>query len=439
MRKRSKKVITAVLAAVMAISLSACGGSTANTDGQSESSSAGGSSTSSASTDSGSGIKVQGVTDDEIIVYNSSAVSGAFAATGAPINVGIQAYFDMVNENGGIDGRKITFLHTDDEYDPVKGKAAFEEYVYNEGVFGIVGMFGSGVTQACMDDIKATGIPAVYFATGIKDLYNDHAETAADGASIFPVQPIYLTEGKIMVADAIKDFDAKSIGIIYTSDDTGIDINEGALAQAEELGIEIYSEQVAAQAEDVSAAVASILQNKPDFVIIAAAQATFPTIAKELASQGNTAPTMTTYINCVYSMCEQVYDFINGQYDLYGTAWLDYTNEEEYNNWVEASEYLGEEYALNGYSHCGWIAGYVFCEGLRRLEGQEVTWQSYIDALESEPIKNPFGGTLDFSDGKRLGTTSMYIVKANIDASTGTGWEPAYPMASLDEMLAEIK
>ena len=388
MKKNFKKVVAAALVSVMALSMAACGGSNDSAEGSSSASaSSEASSESSAAEEEGSGIKVQGVTDDEILVYNSSAESGAFASTGAPINVGIEAYFNMVNENGGIDGRKITFLHTDDEYDPVKGKAAFEQYVYDEEVFAIVGMFGSGVTQAVLDDIKEVGIPAVYFATGIKDLYTDNADSNANGASVFPVQPIYLTEGKIMVADAVNYYDASSIGVIYTSDDTGIDINEGAIAQAEELGLEIYSEQVPAQTEDVSAAVTSILQNNPDFIIIAAAQATFPTIAKELAAQGNTAPAMTTYINCVYTMCEQVYDYINGQYDLYGTAWLDYTNEEEYNNWVEASEWLGEEYALNGYAHCGWIAGYVFCEGLRRLEGQEITWESYIDALESESFR----------------------------------------------------
>ena len=424
-----KKLTAIVLSAAMVLSMAACGSGSSNETA----------SDNAAAEESESGIKVQGVSDDEITVYNSSAVSGAFAATGAPINVGIQAYFDMVNENGGIDGRKITFLHTDDEYDPVKGKAAFEEYAYNEGVFAVVGMFGSGVTQACLDGIKELGIPAVYVATGIKDLYNDSATTTADGSSVFPVQPIYLTEGKIMVADAKAYFDASSVGIIYTSDDTGMDIVEGVKAQAADLGMEVYAEQVAAQAEDVSAAVTAVLKNSPDYVIIAAAQATFPTIAKELAAQGNTAPAMTTYINGVYSMCEQVYATINGQYDLYCTAWLDYSGADEYAAWQEASQYLGEEYALNGYAHCGWIAASVFCEGLRRLEGKEVTWENYIAALEEAPIKNPFGGTLDFANGQRMGTTAMYVVKANIDAATGTGWETYQPMATLDEVLAMIQ
>ena len=84
-------------------------------------------------------------------------------------------------------------------------------------------------------------------------------------------------------------------------------------------------------------------------------------------------------------------------------------------------------------------AASVFCEGLRRLEGKEVTWENYIAALEEAPIKNPFGGTLDFANGQRMGTTAMYVVKANIDAATGTGWETYQPMATLDEVLAMIK
>ena len=67
----------------------------------------------------------QGVYDDKIVVANSAAVTGAFAATGDPINAGIRAYFDMVNASGGIDGRRIEFLHVDDGYDPAKAREAF--------------------------------------------------------------------------------------------------------------------------------------------------------------------------------------------------------------------------------------------------------------------------------------------------------------------------
>lgn len=402
-----KRMFALILALVMVLGLTACGGDKGTGSGE-------------------SGAYVQGVTDDEILVYNSAAISGAMASTGYPINIGIQAYFDYVNANGGIAGRKITFLHTDDEYDPVKGLAAFEKYAVDEKVFAVVGMFGSGITQACLDRIKEVGIPAVYFATGIKELYNETADTTENGAAVFPVQPIYVTEGRIMVTSAVKEFGAKKIGVIYTSDDTGMQLLDGINIQAENDGVEVEAVQVAVQADDVSAAVTSIVTAGCDYVVIAAAQATFPTIAKELAAQGNKAPAITTYINGVRTMAELCVENINGQYDLYCTGWLDATGENEANLKILA-EYVDEEYVYNGYTWCGWIAGHVFCEGLRRVGEGELTWESYIDAMESADIKNPFGGVLSYANDQRIGTTDMYVLKANLDVSTG--WESTFTVA----------
>ena len=151
----------------------------------------------------------QGVSDTEILIANTAATSGAYAPVGVPFNAGIQAYVDKINAEGGVDGRKIKFLHKDDEFDPVKGKAYLQEMVEDEKVFAMVGHFGTPVVAATIDDLKEYGIPSVYFATGIGQLYADHATTNEEGYNIFPVQPIYVTEGQIMVARGIGDFGAK--------------------------------------------------------------------------------------------------------------------------------------------------------------------------------------------------------------------------------------
>ena len=127
----------------------------------------------------------------------------------------------MVNEAGGIDGRKIEFLHTDDEFDPVKGLAALEKFVEDEKVFAIVGHFGTPVVGATLENLKEYGIPAVYFATGIGQLFSAKATTNAEGYNIFPIQPLYITEGQLMVARGVGTFGATKIGMIYTNDDAG--------------------------------------------------------------------------------------------------------------------------------------------------------------------------------------------------------------------------
>lgn len=404
-----KKLISLLLALVLVLGLAACG--------------AGG---------SGS---AQGVTDDKIIIANSAATSGAYAGVGLPFLAGIQGYLDMVNEAGGIDGRKIEFVHTDDEFDPVKGKAALESFVEDQKVFAIVGHFGTPVVGATLDALKEYGIPAVYFATGIGQLYADGAKTNAEGYNIFPVQPLYVTEGQIMVARGVGTFNATKIGIIYTNDDAGKNMLQGAEAKTKELGIELVAEQVAAGSADVSAAVTSILSKNVDFVIVGAIQATMPTIVKELAAQGNTAPAITTYVNAAVAISEQIADSIAGKFDVYVSSWKTHADHDQdvadFNKWVDP------EHTDNTDAESGWVAAHVFCEGLRRLEGKEVTWEAYMKALEEAPIRVPFGGEISFANGRRSGVEAMLLSKCNMDDPSGTGWTVVYPIESMESILGK--
>ncbi len=373
--------------------------------------------------------QAQGVTDTEILVANSAATSGAFAPVGVPFISGIESYFDKINEEGGIDGRTIRFIHQDDEFDPIKGKAMLANFIEDEKVFAIVGHFGTPVVGATIQDLKDAGIPAVYFATGIGQLYNDNA--VGEERGIFPVQPIYKTEGQIMVARAVGDFGAEKIGVIYTSDDAGKDLLWGAEKKADELGVELVVEQVAAGATDVSSAVTTIKNEDVDFIIGAAIQATIPTIVKELAAQGVDKDVITTYVNVAPVIAEAVVNEISGNFDVYGNGWVSFEGERA-DALAEYAEYT-PEYADNAYAMTGWIAAHFFTEGLRRLEGT-ITWDKYMDALESEPLNNPFGGQIDFGNGLRAGTQEMNLSKIVHDDLDGL-WEVVKPLQSIEGIL----
>lgn len=379
----------------------------------------------------GSSKQAQGVTDTEINVGNSAATSGAYAPVGAPFNAGIQAYFKMINESGGVKGRKINFKHIDDEFDPVKGKAALTKLVEDEKVFALVGHFGTPVVAATLEDIKTSGIPAVYFATGIGQLYNEKATGKDRG--IFPVQPIYITEGQIMVARAVGDFKAKKIGVIYTSDDAGKDILAGAKTKAKELKVELVEQQIAAGATDVSSAVTAIKNANVDFIIVAAIQATFPTVVKELAAQSVNKDCITTYVNVSPVIAKGVVASIKDKFNVYGNGWVSFEGERakalaEFAKWTP-------EYKDNVYAMTGWIAAHFFTEGLKRVEGT-ITWEKYMDAMEKSPINNPFGGQIDFAGGKRAGTQEMNLSKISHTDMNGA-WDPVKPLASMDEILGK--
>lgn len=410
---KSKKIAASLITAVLATSLfSACSGASGTTG-------------------------TQGVTKDKILVANSAATSGAYAPVGVPFLAGMQAKFDAVNKAGGIDGRKIEFIHVDDEFDPAKGSAALTKFIEDDKVFAIVGDFGTPVVAATVGTLKETGIPSVYFATGIGQLYAEKATTNAEGYNLFPVQPIYRTEGGIMAAYAKAKFGATKVGIIYTNDDAGMDLEKGAVAQLKQVsGVEYVEEQVAAGAADVSAAVTSIKNAGVDFVIVAAIQATMPTIVKELAAQGVNKPAITTYVNVSSKMSEAVVKDITGKFDLYGLGWVDYSSDVAKASLKEYQASVAAEYANNTYAQTGWIAASFFVEGLKRLEGKDVTWDAYMKAMESAPIQNPFGGTINYANGARLGTQEMNLSKVvPTDAAHPAGWEQVEGLQSVAALL----
>jgi ABC-type branched-subunit amino acid transport system substrate-binding protein len=375
----------------------------------------------------------QGVYEDKIVIANSATTSGTYGAIGLPFLAGIRGYLNMINEAGGIDGRKIEFINQDDEFLAEKGIAALEKFVEQDEVFAIVGHFGTPVVGATLDMLKEYGIPAVYFATGIGQLFSEKATTNEEGYNIFPVQPLYITEGQVMVARAVGTFGAKKIGMIYTNDDAGKNMLDGAQAMAAKLNVELVVEQVTAGAADVSAAVTKIMQANVDFVISGAIQATTPTIVKELAAQGNTKGVITTYVCASVAVSDAVKDSIAGKFDLYSSSWKSRTGEyaadfELFKTWVDPT------YVDNTDAESGWVAAHVFCEGLKRLVGEEVTWESYMKALEEAPIDIPFGGEISFADGARKGVSDMLLSKVN--STVDGGWEVVYPMDSMENIIA---
>lgn len=158
-----------------------------------------------------------------------------------------------------------------------------------------------------------------------------------------------------------------------------------------------------------------------------------PTIVKELAAQGNTAPVITTYVNVSSAIPPLVGADIDGKFDVYGNGWVAYDDADAlalYQEWVD------EEYAMNAYAQTGWIAAHFFCEGLRRIEGQDITWENYMNALETGGyIQNPFGGKIDYANGGRVGTQEMNLAKINLDVEGG--WELVDGLQSMSTLLGK--
>lgn len=436
-----KKALSILLVLVMVISTFAACGKKEEETGSTTATTAAGAATEATTAAAADEKPAQGVTDTTIKVGNAAATSGAYAAVGVPFNAGIEAYFKKINDEGGINGRKIEFVHYDDEFDPVKGKAATESLINDDKVFAIVGHFGTPTVGATLELLKESGIPVVYFATGIGALYNENATTVENGRALFPVQPIYVTEGRLMVARAVEQHQAKKIGVIYTNDDAGKDILSGAKNQIEKLGgdYSIVVEQINPGATDVTSAALKMKNEGVDAIIAASIQATYPTIVKGLISQGVSKPVFTTYVNsdpATLANFTADYAQLAEKFPVYSNAWVDLSKQEQLDAYVEGITAFGKaEYANSAYAMTGWIAGYFLVEGIKKTEGT-LTWENFMDAMESSDFENPLGGILNYANGQRLGTMSMSLSKVTDD---GTKWEMAAPMEDLNVILDRVK
>jgi hypothetical protein len=68
-------------------------------------------------------------------------------------------------------------------------------------------------------------------------------------------------------------------------------------------------------------------------------------------------------------------------------------------------------YFLNSYAMAGYVSANVFCQGLARVNGQELTWESYINAMETEPVNVPMGTSVSYANGQRVGIDSLAVNK----------------------------
>ncbi len=378
----------------------------------------------------------QGVFNDRVIIGNTAATSGGLAFVGLPFKAGMEAYFNMVNDEGGVAGRIIEYIQYDDEFNPALGLSYTTELVEDDQVFALVGHFGTPTVAATRTYLNQIGIPRVYYATGLSELFNLNA-TGGERSS-FPVQPIYDAEGEVMIVRAIGDLEAERIGVIYANDDAGRALLRGIQLRAGELGVPLTSiVQVAPDADDMSTAASIMLAAEVDLIIVAANQVPAATAVRALDAAGSTTPVMTSYVNADATWLTSVADVI-GNFEIYGNAWIDIfdADGEPTDDYILFAETIGEEYADNAFAFAGWIAAATFVVGLRRVGDEPLTWESYIDAMESAPVELPFGVVVDYANGRRVGTQAMALLKATIADATPL-WVTEYPIQPISEIIGD--
>jgi branched-chain amino acid transport system substrate-binding protein len=158
-----------------------------------------------------------GVSDSEIKIGNTMPYSGPASAYGV-IGKAEAAYFAMINEQGGINGRKINFISRDDGYSPPKTVEQVRKLVEEDQVLFIFNPLGTPPNTAIRGYLNDNKVPQLFVATGA-DKWNDPEH--------FPwtmgYQPSYRIEARIYGRYILKNLPNAKIAVLYQNDDFGKD------------------------------------------------------------------------------------------------------------------------------------------------------------------------------------------------------------------------
>ena len=162
-----------------------------------------------------------GASDTEIKVGNIMPYSGPLSAY-AQIGRTEAAFFKMINDRGGINGRKITFISYDDAFSPPKTVEQARKLVESDEVLLIFQSLGTPTNNAIQKYMDAKKVPQLFVATGATK-FGDY--------KTFPWtmgwQPTYQTEGRIYARYILENLPNGKIGILYQNDDSGRDYVKG--------------------------------------------------------------------------------------------------------------------------------------------------------------------------------------------------------------------
>jgi ABC-type branched-subunit amino acid transport system substrate-binding protein len=162
-----------------------------------------------------------GVTDTEILIGQTMPYSGP-ASSYAPIGKVEAAYFGMVNEQGGVNGRKLNLLSLDDGYSPPKTVEQTRKLVEEDGVACIFSQLGTPTSMASRKYLNSKKVPQIFVASGASQFGDPEHYPWTIGWQVS-----YQIEGRVYARHILQTKPAAKIAMLFQNDDSGRDFLKG--------------------------------------------------------------------------------------------------------------------------------------------------------------------------------------------------------------------
>jgi branched-chain amino acid transport system substrate-binding protein len=370
-----------------------------------------------------------GATDTEIKIGNIMPYSGP-ASSYATIGKTEAAYFNKVNSEGGINGRKVNFISYDDGYSPPKAVEQARKLVGSDEVLLIFNPLGTPTNSAIHKYMNAKKVPQLFVSTGAAK-WNDPKN--------FPWtmgwQPNYQTEARIYAAYILKNYPGKTIGVLYQNDDFGKDyvigLRDGLGDQAAKLILIEASYETTAPTVDSQ--VVQIKGANPDIFINITTPKFAAQAIKKIAELNWHPLHFLTNVSASIGGVMKPAGYENDQ-DIFSTAYLKDPNDPEWKNDPAMNEwraFMTKWYPEGDQQDASTVFAYGVAKGLEQVLkqcGDDLTRENVMK--QAANLNFEIGVFLPGTRIKTSPTDFAPIEQLQMERFKGETWERFGPVMS---------
>ena len=318
-----------------------------------------------------------GITDKEVLICSYQPMTGSTSSY-FRMGKGADAWFKHVNDNGGVNGRKINFNMVDDKYEPARTAGIVKRFVERDNCFAIVAPLGSAPTVAVIDYVVEQKMPIIGAGTGAAKPLEIQSKY------VFPLYPSYRDEGRDLVRFAKEVFKAKTVAVLYQNDPSGKTHMDGIKDVLDKHGVKLVAEQGYEPKEvDVSSQVLTMMNAKPDAVICSCAPEPAAKFYTERKRRGWNVPVVNVFFGKSPKVPELAgKDAVEGVY--FATIFRDFDSPAP--QIQEALKILKKYYPQedpDAIHLWGFTGAQVFTEALKRMGKDNLTRDRLVETLES--------------------------------------------------------
>lgn len=343
-----------------------------------------------------------GVSDSSIIIGQSAPLSGPNKELGIEMKLGAQLYFDHINSQGGVNGRRIEMRSLDDGYEQERTAANTRQLIEKDGVFALFGYVGTATSQSALQISNPAKVPFVGAFSGADSL------RAPLNRLVFNIRAGYGDETEKIV-EQFTSLNVKNIAVFYQNDAFGKTGLEGVEKAMKKRGLKLVATgSVERNSSQVADAVRNIAAARPDVVVMISTYNACAAFVKGMRAAG-TAPQFYT-LSVVGSSAlarelgtDSMGIGISQVVPFPWTPTLPVVRE-----YQKLLAKAGNERDISFTSLEGYIAAKVLVEGLKRA-GRDLTREKLIAALEGLRNHDVGGFPVSFGPGNHNGSSFVEL------------------------------